>query len=173
MKTITKNCLHCNNEFEASMKEHNRGNGNYCSRECGRKSPNRKKPIPNTTCSYCSKIFYRNNSKKKLSKSGFQFCCRKCKDSAQNIENYQKFNTMMPDHFGSDMVYREKYFRKNPMICLDCGYDKIPEIIEVHHIDGNRLNNEMSNLKSLCPTCHDTTHFLEKSGKYTKNRGSV
>lgn len=29
--------------------------------------------------------------------------------------------------------------------------------LEVHHIDGDRLNNELSNLKLLCPNCHSQT----------------
>ena len=32
-----------------------------------------------------------------------------------------------------------------------------PIPLEVHHIDGDSLNNEMSNLKLLCPNCHAFT----------------
>ena len=33
--------------------------------------------------------------------------------------------------------------------------DQIP--IELHHKDGNHLNNELSNLELLCPNCHALT----------------
>jgi hypothetical protein len=44
--------------------------------------------------------------------------------------------------------------------CESCGNstwlgNSIP--IELEHIDGNSLNNELSNLKLLCPNCHALT----------------
>lgn len=29
--------------------------------------------------------------------------------------------------------------------------------LEIHHVDGNRTNNQESNLKLLCPNCHSLT----------------
>lgn len=34
--------------------------------------------------------------------------------------------------------------------------------LEVHHIDGNRTNNDYSNLKLLCPNCHSFTDSWKK-----------
>lgn len=44
--------------------------------------------------------------------------------------------------------------------CEKCGLtswldQKIP--LELHHIDGNRRNNDLSNLQLLCPNCHSLT----------------
>lgn len=46
--------------------------------------------------------------------------------------------------------------------CEVCGWgernrfsESVP--LEVHHIDGNYLNNHISNLKVLCPNCHSLT----------------
>jgi hypothetical protein len=33
----------------------------------------------------------------------------------------------------------------------------IPITLEVDHIDGNRTNNELDNLRLLCPNCHSQT----------------
>lgn len=30
--------------------------------------------------------------------------------------------------------------------------------LELHHVDGNRLNNSLENLELLCPNCHALTH---------------
>jgi hypothetical protein len=30
-------------------------------------------------------------------------------------------------------------------------------VLELHHIDGNRFNNDLSNLQILCPNCHSLT----------------
>jgi Zn finger protein HypA/HybF involved in hydrogenase expression len=44
--------------------------------------------------------------------------------------------------------------------CEQCGISewmnqKIP--LELHHIDGNRFNNNLDNLQILCPNCHSLT----------------
>ena len=44
--------------------------------------------------------------------------------------------------------------------CEQCGETKwldVPIPLEVHHVDGDPLNNEMDNLKLLCPNCHACT----------------
>lgn len=44
--------------------------------------------------------------------------------------------------------------------CENCGleeWQKVEIPLEVHHIDGNSLNNEVDNLKLLCPNCHALT----------------
>jgi 5-methylcytosine-specific restriction endonuclease McrA len=38
--------------------------------------------------------------------------------------------------------------------------------LELHHIDGNRFNNELNNLQILCPNCHSQTE--NHSGKANK-----
>ena len=44
--------------------------------------------------------------------------------------------------------------------CEDCGlteWKENPIILELHHVDGNRINNEKSNLQLLCCNCHAFT----------------
>jgi len=50
--------------------------------------------------------------------------------------------------------------------CERCGYNKIPEILQLHHKDGNRKNNTRENIILLCPNCHEEVHYLEKTGRY-------
>jgi 5-methylcytosine-specific restriction endonuclease McrA len=42
------------------------------------------------------------------------------------------------------------------VICVHCGFG-IVEVLEVAHIDGNRSNNDLTNLAILCPICHKIT----------------
>lgn len=43
--------------------------------------------------------------------------------------------------------------------CTCCGYDRVKEVLEVHHKDCDRSNNNLSNLETLCPTCHKERHY--------------
>lgn len=49
--------------------------------------------------------------------------------------------------------YRKLAFATYKPICAYCGFS-IHAILEVAHIDGNRVNNEPDNLVILCPTHH-------------------
>ena len=57
---------------------------------------------------------------------------------------------------------REHYNNK----CNRCGYDKIPEILQVHHRDRDSRNHDISNLELLCPNCHEGDRFVTKTGRY-------
>lgn len=46
--------------------------------------------------------------------------------------------------------------------CQKCGWNQINEFtglvpLQIHHIDGNCLNNKEDNLQLLCPNCHSLT----------------
>ena len=44
--------------------------------------------------------------------------------------------------------------------CVACGYNGY---IEVHHIDGDALNNHPLNLAPLCRACHHDTHRTQRA----------
>lgn len=41
-------------------------------------------------------------------------------------------------------------------ICEGCGLED--EYLQIHHVDCNPYNNELSNLSVLCRSCHGTRH---------------
>ena len=52
--------------------------------------------------------------------------------------------------------------------CENCGlteWQKQSIVLEVHHEDGDRTNNEFSNLKLLCCNCHALTHNWRNKDK--------
>lgn len=49
--------------------------------------------------------------------------------------------------------YRKLAFEHYDVLRAHCGFG-VPAVLEVAHLDGDRGNNEMSNLVILCPNCH-------------------
>lgn len=48
------------------------------------------------------------------------------------------------------------------LVCETCGSKKY---LDIHHDDENRSNNEPSNLKTLCRSCHITLHHARRKDK--------
>lgn len=110
-------------------------------------------------CAHCDEQIIRSKSDYLASKSGKLFCSRICKDTAQN---YMK--EIRPAHYGDgEHSYREKAFRYYSAVCAECGYSN-KAALEVHHIDKNRNNNEISNLEILCANCHTLKHKGLRAG---------
>ena len=168
-KTKTRKCKECSEKFEAEIREINRGNAKFCSRSCAASYGNRKrkKERVEVNCAYCGKPLKKLESRIQNSKTGIFFCCREHKDKGQRIES--GIEDIQPDHFGNgEKSYRGKALReqKSPHHCSKCEKSLPKPILEVHHIDGDRENNSLENLKVLCPTCHRLEHYQEKTGRW-------
>jgi len=60
--------------------------------------------------------------------------------------------------------YREKCLTQKLPLCNVCGYGEFIRSLVVHHIDGNRDNNDLDNLIPLCRSCHRKIHNTETYG---------
>lgn len=163
MSIIKQNCLNCQKDFNVRSQDVNRGLGKFCCQSCASlyQRHNETKPSPNVSCAHCDVKFYISNSKRKNSKSGLYFCCRKHKDEAQRIGGIQG---IMPPHYGTSQPdlsshYRRIAFSNKPKVCERCGYDTHEAAIIVHHKDRNRLNDADENLEVLCANCHAIEHW--------------
>ena len=102
----------------------------------------------------------------KKSTKGFHFCSNACRNEVQRIGGPKEF---LPSHYGTGTGvrdYRERAFAAYDPECADCGWNLIDDVLEVHHKDRDRTNNDVANLIILCPTCHDLTHWVTRSGKW-------
>ena len=112
-------------------------------------TPNGRPKVPPIikTCLCCGKEF----SAIKRSVKEQVTCSRACSNtyfrSGPNNGNYT-------DGINS---YRNKALNYYGRICARCGFSVL-EALEVHHIDRNRANNDITNLMVLCANCHILEH---------------
>ena len=159
--TIIVKCRIHDYEFETKWENVRRDNrAHYICPLCQKNNMNKRYENDRTEveCAYCHKKFLKPNSKLENSKTGLYFCCREHKDLAQRIESGSDFEKMRPEHYGTTILdstdYRKKAFYVYEHKCEICGYNEDTDILQVHHIDENRQNNEIENLIILCPNCH-------------------
>lgn len=148
----------------------------------------RFKRNPNTKCIVCSKAIYRRPGELKRSEKGLfcgQICygiaqrkehpcvvCSKlilagankktCSRSCSNINRAGiKYKIGSPkDKVKSQLALKIRLAQKRGRKCERCGFE-IYEILQVHHRDRDRSNNELNNLELLCPNCHAKEHYLK------------
>lgn len=113
------------------------------------------------TCSYCSSIFQRRQSTRRNSKSGHFFCNRRCKELCQ-IEG--KIPEILPKHYNQPdkrVDYRKRALAllgkdcQNPACPIRANGILITEyMLDVDHINSDRSDNRLENLRVLCVWCH-------------------
>ena len=146
---ITVKCVVCGKDYQIELKRYNQkikeNTAFYCSNEC-----RTHKGSQLCKCATCGKEIWRTNSQLARSKTGNVYCSRSC----ATIKNNTLFKTgeNHPNYNGND--YRRHALKHYEHKCCICGYNEEPAILEIHHIDENRQNNELKNLCVLCPNCH-------------------
>ncbi len=84
----------------------------------------------------------------------WKLLCRGCNTFKVTGKRYKK----KPYH-----KYSQAYYSFKKGICEDCGFvAKHKCQLDVDHIDGDRDNNSLINLKTLCANCHRLKTLLNK-----------
>lgn len=152
MNTVEVICHYCRQPFQKKKAhyEYNirRNIHCYCSRKCQDAS---RVTRLSCTCAICNKVIQKALNQFKQSKSGKVFCSRHC----ATIFNNKTLRSGLdhPNFTNGKASYRERAFKCYTVKCELCDY-AVKEVLEVHHLDGNRDNNILENLVVLCPTHH-------------------
>ena len=145
-KAVKIECSYCGEKFiraKRFVKEKN-----YCCREHANKGQQKQVEVE---CSYCGKKKQIKQYRWDNCKTGHFFCNRECQSKAQEFDSGVNYFCNFIDGLHS---YRARAFKYYPHECTNCGYDEVIPALDVHHIDSNRNNNELSNLIILCRNCH-------------------
>lgn len=140
-------CAGCKTIFPRAKRFARRRAIHYCSKACY--AIGRTKSTSHI-CPICSKPFVAKSTRKKA-KSGLLFCSRPCKDAAQS-HKFRLLKCGLTIH-GNAVDYRAMAFAAHGKACKWCG-DTLEPILDAHHIDHNRQNNDPTNLMVLCCGCH-------------------
>lgn len=141
-------CILCTKPIYRRPNEITRNNGRvFCSMACYGKFNRKEKP-----CLICETPILAHFNKKT--------CSRECANKHRTGIKYK----MNRPH---DKVIAQRRLKLRLLVlrgntCELCGYNKT-EILQVHHKDRNRQNNNLNNLKLICPNCHYEEHYSEKS----------
>lgn len=90
-------------------------------------------------CAHCSKVF-------KPKTSHQNFCKKVC---------YKRYGKIYKGHSSGAKSRNLNYRQFVKSFCEICGF--LPKHLcqlDVHHLDGDRENNSIQNLQTLCANCH-------------------
>ena len=145
-------CTNCGRAFERKAKYVKyglkKGWEPFCSTEC-------QKEYRSTgtlfNCGTCGKVIYKTPANQR-SQSGLYFCSRSCSTKHRNTLYSGEKHPLWKVGNGT---YRNKV---NLFKCHFCDYSN-SQVLQVHHIDKNRQNNELDNLLVVCPNHHRELHY--------------
>jgi len=87
-------------------------------------------------------------------------CSRYCANKHRKGIKYK--SNSPKDKVKTQRLLKIRLLRRKGNKCERCGFGKY-QILQIHHKDKNRDNNNLDNLELLCPNCHCEEHYLEKS----------
>lgn len=120
--------------------------GVFCNQKCYGKSQRKEHP-----CAVCKKMILSGSNKKT--------CSRQCAN--KNRIGMKYTGRSLKDKVRSYRQQRARLFLARGKFCEQCGYSTY-QILQVHHRNRDRENNDLSNLELLCPNCHAKEHYLKK-----------
>jgi hypothetical protein len=145
LRSKETNCPNCGVSIITTIGEDKK----FCCRSCSTTYNNLKKSRENPKevklCKQCNSVI----------KEGEFYCSIRCHHLFNN-------NIKLLSGVACSANVRKYLIKTHGSKCMECGWDKINPTsgkvpIELEHIDGNSENNQLDNVKLLCPNCHSLT----------------
>ncbi len=141
-------CIICNKQIYRRPAEIRENGGQvFCTMKCYGISLRKEHP-----CAVCKKPILAGLNKKT--------CSRGCANTHRAGIKYKIGSPN--DKVRSQQALKVRLLGVRGRNCERCRYDKY-EILNIHHKNRDRTNNDLSNLELICPNCHMEEHYLEKS----------
>lgn len=165
--SVVVKCFTCGKEFKTTPARSRRTDRQTCSRICCDKMKGMRRIEENQKpCAFCGKMFFARHKTQKY--CGLE--CRKGFDKANRKKAYDDYSVAADSRYlriwkgrrRSELLHRyiaKKYF----------GEEMVSGLV-VHHIDGNRLNNEIENLRLMTNKEHMSLHSRQQSEKRKEKR---
>lgn len=167
----TYECFYCKRAFTSKPFQKNRTERPFCSQKCYQKArveklidaphPPAKPPIE-FTCEKCGKSVVLPASLKGARR--FRFCSDDCANEWHTGENHTHWRGgNYKEYYGSNWTRQRRFARaRDNHTCQNCGKTEaeLGKQLDVHHVvrfanfDDYRQANKLSNLVSLCHSCH-------------------
>lgn len=174
-----KCCKYCGKPIP--FEERNRKD--FCNHSCSASYNNKGicrngNPLPeHSYCLNCGKEITRGN----------KFCNNTCSAEYKEKEYIKRWKngeeSGRSGMYGISEHIRRYFLEKYNSSCQICGWNQVNQYtgkvpLQIHHIDGNCLNNKEENLQLLCPNCHSLTDNFGSSNKnssriYRKQKGNL
>ena len=133
-------CKNCNKETN---------NPRFCSRSCSASYNNRgvrrhgREPKP---CPVCQKP------------TTNKWCCSY---SCKKEYNWRQAQADIVSGKARKKAWIKRHMMETEGVCSECGQDSMWNgkqlVLQLDHIDGHTTNNNLDNLRLLCPNCHSQT----------------
>ncbi len=162
--SVTIVCPQCGKGFTRWTSRLKYGRGKYCSPKCQYTAikARPKQGQIDLICLNCGKNFRRYKSWLRKKGNG-KYCSRKCRDEHWIGKNHPLYidGNGTNQHGSNWYAQRRKVLKRDNYMCQHCG---AKDNLDVHHaipfreygMDEYRVANELSNLITLCSSCHRT-----------------
>jgi len=149
---ILKFCQNCDSSYTTVEK-----NSKFCGHTCSATFNNRNRVKKYCLCIFCgTKMIGHRKLRNK-------YCTSECMEGDRVRElNAVITANSIPCGIKISSSLRNHLISLSGNSCSKCGWDKVNPYsgkcpLEIHHIDGDKLNNDLANLIVLCPSCHSLT----------------